>query len=94
MLNNISEGHLRKRSGRKEKKSLKQYLLEKVRLWINGLLEAERDKFLWRTRYEGLGEQQDNCRNGYYSLKLRQRLPRSWKNECLRAAQKQVLATC
>jgi putative transposase len=65
-----AEGHLRKRSGRKEKKSLKQYLLEKVRLWINGLLEAERDEFLGRARYEGLGEQQDNYRNGYRPRRL------------------------
>ena len=45
-----SQAHLKKRSGKKEKKSLKQHLLEKMRSWINSLLEGERDEFLGRGR--------------------------------------------
>jgi hypothetical protein len=44
------KGHLRKRSAKKEKQSLKKYLLEKMQQWINFLLEAERDEFLGRPR--------------------------------------------
>lgn len=47
-----------------EKKSLKAYLLEKVRTWVNSLLEAERDEFLGRQRHEPVGED-GNYRNGY-----------------------------
>ena len=54
------EGHLRKRSGRKEKQSLRQYLREKMRSWINSLLEGERDEFLGRGRYQGLDAEHDN----------------------------------
>ena len=60
-----AQAHLQKRSGKKEKKSLKQYLLEKMRTWIDSVLEAERDEFLGRGRYAPLGEGQDNYRNGY-----------------------------
>jgi hypothetical protein len=45
-----SQAPLKKRSGKKEKKSLKQHLLEKRRSWINSLLEGERDEFLGRGR--------------------------------------------
>jgi hypothetical protein len=41
-----TQAHLRKRTGQKEKKSLKQYLLEKMRTWIDGvdhLLEDRRE---------------------------------------------------
>ena len=31
-----------------KKVSLKQYVLEKLRTWVNGLLEGERDEFLGR----------------------------------------------
>jgi len=43
-----TQAHLRKPAGKKEKKSLKQYLLERMRTWIDGVLEAERDEFLGR----------------------------------------------
>src|SRR5262249_31372874 len=43
---------------------LKAYLLEKVRTWVNSLLEAERDEFLGRQRHEPVGEV-GNYRNGY-----------------------------
>src|SRR4029077_5836780 len=55
--------------GSREKKSLKAYLLEKVQAWINALLEAERDEFLGRGRYESAGEE-GNYRNGYRRRKL------------------------
>jgi putative transposase len=38
--------------------------LEKVRTWINALLEAERDEFLGRGRHQRIGEE-GNYRNGY-----------------------------
>ena len=64
------EGHLRKRSGKKEKQSLRQYLREKMRSWINSLLEGERDEFLGRGRYQGLDAEHDNYRNGYRPRQL------------------------
>lgn len=60
-----TQAQLRKAAGKKEKKSLKQYLLEKMRTWINSVLESERDEFLGRGRYAPLEEGQDNYRNGY-----------------------------
>jgi putative transposase len=45
--------------------SLKQYVLEKLRTWINSLLEAERDEFLGRGRHQPLDEEHHNYRNGY-----------------------------
>ena len=51
--------------GEKQRRSLKRYLLEKMRTWINSLLEAERDEFLGRGRHERLDEEHDNYRNGY-----------------------------
>lgn len=51
--------------GEKPKRSLKQYLLEKMQIWINSLLEAERDEFLGRGRHEPLDEKHGNYRNGY-----------------------------
>ena len=57
-----------KRIGNGEKKSLKAYLLEKVQAWINALLEAERDEFLGRGRYESA--KNGNYRNGYRRRKL------------------------
>ena len=49
----------------KKKQSLKQYVLEKLRTWINGLLEAERDEFLQRGRHRPVDEDHANYRNGY-----------------------------
>jgi putative transposase len=49
----------------KQKQSLKQHLLEKMKTWINSLLEGERDEFLGRGRHERLDESHDNYRNGY-----------------------------
>lgn len=48
-----------------EKISLKEYVLEKLRTWINSLLEAERDEFLGRGRHQPLDSEHDNYRNGY-----------------------------
>src|SRR2546430_17228118 len=53
------------RSSEKKKQSLKQHLLEKMKTWINGLLEGERDEFLGRDRHVPLDEGHDNYRNGY-----------------------------
>lgn len=49
----------------KPKQSLKQYLLEKMKTWINSLLEGERDEFLGRGRHVWLDESHDNYRNGF-----------------------------
>jgi len=49
----------------KQKRSLKQHLLEKMKTWINSLLEGERDEFLGRGRHVPLDESHDNYRNGY-----------------------------
>ena len=51
--------------GTAKKVSLKQYVLEKLRTWINSLLEAERDEFLGRGRHQPLDLEHDNYRNGY-----------------------------
>ena len=48
-----------------KKRSLKQYVVEKLRKWVNSLLEAERDEFLGRARHQPLDEAHDNYRNGY-----------------------------
>jgi len=71
------------------KRSLKRYLLEKMQVWINSLLEAERDEFLGRGRHEPLDEKHDNYRNGYrrrainfFGLgKIGLRVPRDRKGE-------------
>jgi putative transposase len=60
-----AEGAPKAGKGEKPTRSLKRYLLEKMEVWINGLLEAERDEFLGRGRHEPLDEQHDNDRNGY-----------------------------
>jgi putative transposase len=62
--------HLQKRGAKKEKQSLKRHLLEKLREWLNGLLEGERDELLGRARYQGLDEEHDNYRNGYRPRRL------------------------
>lgn len=51
-------------------RSLKRYLLEKVQTWVNSLLEAERDEFLGRGRYQPLDAKHHNYRNGYRPRKL------------------------
>src|SRR5438105_15346831 len=53
------------RSSEKKKQSLKQHLLEKMKTWINGLLEGERDEFLGRDRHVPLDEGHDSYRNVY-----------------------------
>ena len=76
-------------SGPLKTRSLKRYLLEKVQAWTNALLEAERDEFLGRGRYELLDEEHDNYRNGYRPRRinlfglgeLELRLPRDRKGE-------------
>src|SRR5256714_2784395 len=49
----------------KRKYSLKHHLLEKMKTWINSLLEGERDEFLGRDRHARLDQGHDNYRNGY-----------------------------
>jgi Transposase, Mutator family len=53
------------RSCEKKKQSLRQHRLEKMKTWINSLLEGERDEFLGRDRHVPLDEGRDNYRNGY-----------------------------
>jgi transposase-like protein len=53
-----------------KKASLKQYVLEKLRTWVNSLLEAERDEFLGRGRHQPFDERHDNYRNGYRPRKI------------------------
>jgi putative transposase len=60
----LGQRELDKKVGKK-KQSLKQHLVEKMKTWINSLLEGERDEFLGRDRYERLDTKQDNYRNGY-----------------------------
>jgi putative transposase len=54
----------------KQKHSLRQYLLEKMKSWINSLLEGERDEFLGRGRHQALDSEHDNYRNGYRRRKI------------------------
>ena len=73
MLNITTEeqGSGKGTGGKAEKKqSLKQYLLEKMRSWINSLLEGERDEFLGRARQDRLDEEHQNYRNGYRPRKI------------------------
>ena len=88
MLNITIEGPTKIARKRKER-SLKSFLLGKMREWINQLLEAERDEFLDRGRQAPLDERHDNYRNGYrprrinfFGLgKLDIRVPRDRKGE-------------
>jgi len=61
----VSERMEEVESTEKKKHSLKQHLLEKMKTWINSLLEGERDEFLGRGRHVGLDESHDDYRNGY-----------------------------
>jgi transposase-like protein len=63
-----SEGDGEKATAKKV--SLKQYVLEKLRTWVNSLLEAERDEFLGRGRHQPLDEEHANYRNGYRPRKI------------------------
>jgi transposase-like protein len=53
-----------------KKVSLKQYVLEKLRTWVNSLLEGERGEFLGRGRQQPLDAEHDNYRNGYRPRKI------------------------
>lgn len=53
-----------------KKASLKQYVLAKLRTWVNGLLEGEGDEFLGRGRRQALDPEHDNYRNGYRPRKI------------------------
>ena len=53
-----------------KKASLKRYVLEKLRTWVNSLLEGERDDFLGRGRHQPLDASHDNYRNGYRPRKI------------------------
>jgi putative transposase len=72
-----------------KKSSLKRYVLEKLRTWVNSLLEAERDEFLGRGRHQPLDEDHNNYRNGYRPRKINffglgeveLRIPRDRKGE-------------
>jgi hypothetical protein len=46
------------------KVSLRQYVMEKLRTWVNCLLGRERDEFLGRGRHQSLDVEYDNYRNG------------------------------
>ena len=63
-----SEVGIEKAAGKKV--SLKQHVVEKLRTWVNGLLEAERDEFLGRGRHQPLDAGHDNYRNGYRPRKI------------------------
>jgi hypothetical protein len=54
----------------KRKHSLKQHLLERMKTWINSLLEGEHDEFLGRGRHVSLAENHDNYRNGYQPRRI------------------------
>ncbi len=64
-------------------------MLEKLRTWINSLLEAEREEFLGRSRHQPLDGEHDNYRNGYRPRKINffglgridLRIPRDRKGE-------------
>ena len=64
------EGSEKRSEGAKKKRSLRQYLLEKIKSWINSLLEGERDEFLGRGRHQPLDPKHDNYRNGYRRRKI------------------------
>ncbi len=67
-MNLSTEGKAEKKGteeAKPRKRSLKRYLLEKMQVWINGLLEAERDEFWGRGRYAPLSGKEGNYRNGY-----------------------------
>ncbi|MGH9440038.1 MAG: transposase [Terriglobia bacterium] len=53
-----------------KKASLKHCVLEKLRTWVNSLLEAERDEFLGRGWRRPLDASHDNYRNGYRPRKI------------------------
>jgi putative transposase len=66
----VERAEKRSGEGAKKKHSLKQYLLEKMKSWINSLLEGERDEFLGRGRHQPLDPEHDNYRNGYRRRKI------------------------
>jgi mutator family transposase len=80
---------LARNSEKKKQQSLKQHLLEKMKAWINSLLEGERDEFLGRDRNVALDDGHDNYRNGYrprrinfFGLgKIELKVPRDRKGE-------------
>src|SRR5437899_11431905 len=61
----ISDSKASQATTAKQTYSLKQHLLEKMKTWINSLLEGERDEFLGRDRHARLDQGHDNYRNGY-----------------------------
>jgi putative transposase len=92
VLNLSTEGKAEKKEAgeeKRQKRSLKRYLLEKMQVWINSLLEAERDEFLGRGRHEPLSGKEGNYRNGYrprginfFGLgRIELRVPRDRKGE-------------
>ena len=60
----------RKNGNEKASKGLKVWLLEKIKTWVNGLLEAEMTEHLQGKRYEPLATASGNCRNGHRLGKL------------------------
>jgi hypothetical protein len=71
-----------------KKSSLKRYVLEKLRTWVNSLLEAERDEFLGRGRHQPLDEDHNNPR---WPLGLQgHRGGLGWPGRSLRAAPVQI----
>ena len=55
---------------KKASEGLKVWLLEKIRTWVNSLLEAEMTEHLQRARYEPLATASGNYRNGHRPRKL------------------------
>lgn len=51
--------------GQNQKRSLKRYLPDRMQIWINILLESQRDELLSRGRHQPVDEKHDNYRNGY-----------------------------
>ncbi len=54
----------------KASEGLKVWLLEKIKTWVNSLLEAEMTEHLQRGRYEPLAKASGNYRNGHRPRKL------------------------
>lgn len=92
MLNITTEEVSQKKEvgeARPKRQSLEQYVVEKLRTWINSLLEAERDEFLGRSRHQLLDGDHTNYRNGYRPRKINVfglrsidlRIPRDRKGE-------------
>ncbi|MGH9328499.1 MAG: hypothetical protein ACRD2B_17655, partial [Terriglobia bacterium] len=57
--------------GEKAKRSLKKYLLEKMQVWINSLLEAEREEFSKHLNKVFYAANEAAARTAFFALKDR-----------------------